>query len=71
MEGFTEKKVRSVLGQYYDNHHGRGKTFTVKHFCEMGMPRSIIYSVSKRFDDGGNPERKSGSGRKAIKLSPA
>ena len=25
----------------------RSKKFTVKHFCEMGMPKSTIYSVLK------------------------
>ena len=33
----------------YDGHHAwqRSKEFTVKHFCEMGVPKSTIYSVLK------------------------
>jgi len=71
MEDLKEKDVRSLIGSFYETHHDKGKKYTVKHFREMDVPQSTIYSVMKRFDDGGTAARKSGSGRVATKLPSA
>lgn len=57
------------VAQFYQNHRELGKKYTVKHFLEEGIPKSTVYSVLKRVDDGETLERQPGSGRKAKKMT--
>lgn len=70
MENLNEEQVRKVIGSFYKKNYYSGKIFTVKHFIAMGVSKSTIYSVLQRYEEGGDAERKTGSGRIARKLPP-
>ena len=47
--GLDRETHQKCHWKVYDSHHAwqRSKKFTVKHFCEMGVPKSTIYSILK------------------------
>ena len=60
-----------MIGSFYTQNYYAGKTFTVKHFMAMGASKAIIYRTIQRYEEGGNAQRKVGSGPTAVKLTPA
>lgn len=71
MEGLNEEQVRKMIGSFYTQNYYAGKTFTVKHFMAMGVSKATIYRTIQRYEEGGNAQRKVGSGPTAVKLTPA
>ena len=59
---------RRIVGNYYIKFKHLGKTHTVKYFQRMNVKRTTIYSIIRRLEKNGSVERKSGSGRPAIKM---
>ena len=49
--------------------HDKPKTFTVNHFEAEGVPRSTLFYILKRKEDGISSERQSDSGRPAKIIS--
>lgn len=68
METIKENDRRKVIGDFYSNHRNSGKSFTVKHFQQMGVARSTIYNIIRRVENEETLERSAGSGRKARKM---
>lgn len=66
----NENDRRDEIGTFYAAHKERGKSFTVQHFKGQNVPLSTIYSIMNRVDKGQSLNRKPGSGRKKIILSP-
>lgn len=64
-----EYELRNRICQFRKKHLEQPKSFTVKHFLEEGVPRSTTYSILERVDNNLGPQRKKGSGRKAIKMN--
>ena len=60
-----------MIGSFYTQNYYAGKTFTVKHFMAMGVSKATIYRTIQRYEEGGNAQRKVGSGPRAVKLTPA
>ena len=50
---------------FHEQHCDKSKTFTVNHFEAEGVPRSTLFDILKRKEDGISSERQSGSGRPA------
>ena len=50
---------------FHEKHCDKPKTFTVNHFAAEGVPRSTLFDILKRKEDGISSERQSGSGRPA------
>ena len=67
----VQVELRNRICQFRKTHMDLPKSFTVKHFLEKGLPRSTIYSVLEHVDNNLGPQRKKGSGRKAIKIDKA
>ena len=44
------------------------KPFVVRYFVSLGVSRRTVFSILERFESGETLERKSGSGRKPLKL---
>jgi len=59
METLTEEQRRHIVARFYVDHNEKKKSFTVKHFVEMGMSRSTVYSILQRMDEGIPTERRS------------
>lgn len=66
----NESNLRFRVYAFYRENINRGKSFTVRHFQNEEVPRSTIYSILQRFEDGLAPERKTGSGRIAKIFTP-
>lgn len=64
-----EDALRFRVYKFYEDHIFHGKPFTVRHFMEEGVPRRTVYNILDRFSKGLAPERHTGSGRKAKKLT--
>lgn len=58
---FAERVYRSC-----DSHWDKGKKSIVHHFLDENTPKSTIYDIIKRWENGLAAERKPGSGRKAT-----
>ena len=67
MYGLTEKQRGEVIGQFYEKHRENGKSYVVKLFKAMGLPRSSVYRALARIDEGLTAEKRPGSGRPAKK----
>ena len=57
------KKKRDSIAIFYELNHNEGKKYTYKHFKDCGLSKMGIYKIMARFDECGNVDRKSGSGR--------
>ena len=53
---------------FLDLHPDDNKNFIVNHFRIENIPKSTIYNILKRKGNNIGPERKVGSGHKAIKM---
>ena len=62
----AKEKVRDSVAIFYKLNHNKGKSYTYKHFKHSGLSRAVIYKILSRFDENGNVDRKSGSGRPKI-----
>ena len=56
--------LRKRVYQFFKKHSDKSKTFTVDHFKNEGIPKSTIYDIIKRAENGISSERKPGSGKK-------
>ena len=70
LEGLKQEQVRALIGKFYIENWMKGKVYTIKHFKAMNIPKSTIYRVLQRYEEGTGSKRKSGSGRPAIKMTP-
>ena len=72
MEGMNETERRKAIGQFWQINNKLGEIFVVKHFVSLGVSRRMVFSILERFESGETHcetlERKSGSGRKPLKL---
>uniref|UniRef100_A0A914CP62 Uncharacterized protein n=1 Tax=Acrobeloides nanus TaxID=290746 RepID=A0A914CP62_9BILA len=63
----NEDILRSRVYKFYSDHMNKGKTYkgktyTLKHFMEEGVPRRTVYAIFQSFDNNLPASRKSGSG---------
>ena len=70
MDGLTLKQRKELIVNFHKAHTDEGVAYTVKHFSKKGVARSTIYKILKNFQERNTTERKSGSGRKAEKMTP-
>ena len=61
--------LRKRVVQFFEFHKAEGKCFTVKHFTDETVSRRSVYQILKTYEERGNVERKSGSGRPAKIMS--
>lgn len=61
--------LRKRVYNYYDTHKELRKIGTVSHFKDENIPTQTIYSILQRYDKNLPPERKTGSGCKAKKIT--
>ena len=57
------KKKCDSIALFYKLNHKKGKSYTFHLFKNCGLSRKGIYNILARFDERGNVDRKSGSGR--------
>ena len=69
LEGLTLQQRRDVIGQFYKANIDQGKSYTVKHFLKMGVPRATIYRACASMERNYTTKRKPGSGRPAVKIT--
>ena len=69
LEGLKQEQARALIGKFYMENWMQGKVYTIKHFKAMNIPKSTIYRVLQRYEEGTGSKRKSGSGRPAIKMT--
>ena len=68
---FTLEERRKAIGLYWQANKSLGKRAVVGHFVSLGVPeRSVCRNLGK-MERGENLEKKSGSGRQAVKLPVA
>lgn len=65
------KHRKELVVNFYKVHSDKGVAYTVKHFNRQGIARSSLYKIIKTFQERNTTKRKVGSGRKAVKLTPA
>ena len=70
MDGLTGRQRRELIGSFYKAHWSKGKSFTYKHFQQMGISKTTLYRVMEKLDKGESLTREAGSGRKAKKMTP-
>ena len=63
------KSVQKRVGNFWNLHSTKGKTFTVNHFKIEGYAKSTIYRYINTIQQHGHVERKSGSGGHNKKLN--
>ena len=59
---------RLIVGNFYREHRNEGKLFTVRYFLRLGLKKTTIYGIIRRVENSIPLERKSGQGRKAVKM---
>lgn len=64
-----ELELRSRVYKFYEENRALGKLYTYKHFSCEHVSKSTIYNIIQRFEKGLTVDRKSGSGRKAVKIT--
>ena len=62
MSSSKELSIRERVGTLYMNNKHVKKSLIVKHFRFEGIPKSTIYSIINRVDNGISLDRKPGSG---------
>jgi hypothetical protein len=62
MSVIEELSIRQRIGTFYSNNRQLKKSFIVNHFKLEDIPKSTIYDIIKRVDNGISLERLSGSG---------
>ena len=60
LEGLTLQQCRDVIGQFYKSNIDEGKSYTVKHFLKMGVPRATIYWACTSMERKHTTKRKPG-----------
>ena len=70
LEGLKQEQVRALIGKLYIENWMNGKVYIIKHFKAINIPKSTIYRVLQRFEEGTGSKRKCSSGRPAIKMTP-
>ena len=65
----NQETLRNRVYKFVDLHPLWKKSAIVQHFMLEGVPRSTMYDILGRMANKIGPERKVGSGRKAIKMS--
>ena len=68
MQNLGQLDRNSIIRDYYLKHEEFGKSYTVRHFLDMGLERSLTYRVLKRVSEGQPLGRKVGTGRIAKKM---
>ena len=68
IKAYNEGSLRKRVYAFLDLHPDDNKIFIVNHFRMENIPKSTIYNILKRKGNNIGPERKVGSGRKAIKM---
>lgn len=68
LKQLTEEGRRVVIGEFYRINWHKGKTYTARHFLAMGVPKSTLYAVMRKCDEGIPLARKTGSGRPRVKM---
>ena len=66
----SEQQQRDMIVQICSNNSGATKSFIVKLCVLAGIKRSTAYAILARIDHGQPLHRKSGSGPKAVNLTP-
>ena len=61
-----KSEIRKSVAIFYSLNKEKGKQYTVTHFKGSGLSRRALFYILKTFDDRGNVDRKSGSGRKPV-----
>lgn len=61
----NQDRLRSRVYTFYSNNLHLGKSVTIRHFLQEGVPLSTIYRILDRFKKDLPPSRQLGSGRKA------
>lgn len=52
LEGLKQEQVRTLIGKFYTENWMHGKVYTFKHFKAMNIPKSTIYRVLQRYEEG-------------------
>ena len=45
MEGINQKTSCQIIAGFYQKNVAKGKSYSVKHFCQYGIPETMIYHV--------------------------
>ena len=69
MECMNEIERRKAIEQFWQVNNKLGEAFCCETFVSLGVSRRAVFSILERFESGETLERKSGSGRKLLKLS--
>ena len=57
------KVSHQSIADFYKIHQEKGKAYTYNNFKTSGYSKAGIYKIMSKFDEMGNVDRKSGSGR--------
>ena len=68
MEHLDQQQQYTMIAQFYASHIEKRKPFTVHHFCDSGVNKRKVYRVIGQYEKGEAMFRKTGSGRKALKM---
>ena len=64
-----QKKLRKRVYDFTDAHQSKGKHFIVKHFMDEFLPKSTVYQILQRKENGLPYQQSSGQGAKAKKMT--
>ena len=64
MERLKPEAQHQIISDFYQKNVAKGKPYTVKHFCAMGLKKTQIYRVMKLVDSG---EAVDQSGKRSAK----
>lgn len=73
MDGLSQQQKRELVFQFWREHQGKGKAFTVHHFTLMGLSTSGLYSMLNAFQENDDSTRRcdnGGSGGWYRKITP-
>ena len=69
MNDINEKQRLKIITEFYDIHQHWSKNQIESCFAEMNIARSTVYNILSNYEERGNCDRQSGSGRSAVKLT--
>ena len=69
MDKGKEESRREMIVNFAADHQDWNKNQIATYFSEMGIGRSTVYHILSLYEERGNIERKSGSGRPAEKVT--
>ena len=62
MEGINQETLCQIVAIFTDKNVSKGKLYTVKHFCQDGIPKTQVYGIIEYTEAAQSVNHKKGVG---------